>query len=263
MEHNGVSHLLLTFSRNDCRSEDGESGPGGICRSGLSYDGAWGSPGGDRGGTTRIAQPLCARWLKPAFGTVFGLERRVDWPRLADTTFPEDDGKPKFAVHSSLRRGWFFGSERFREQLLRMLAKRPARIEKANGDHGAQFNDYAERRALALIRAALEHFGIDLATLRRAHKADWRKGLLAAMIQKETTMRLDWMTGQLHMGIVQIWIAQALVDRSKRSFRSLEAYLRVELPIAHLTARTTPRPFRIFHFPIDRTERVRYLSPKE
>jgi hypothetical protein len=122
------------------------------------------------------------------------LERRVDWrnPRLAGTAFPEGDGKPQLAVYSSLRRGWFFGSEHFREQLLKMLARRPVRIEKANGYHGPQLSDYAEKRARALIREALEHFGIDLVTLRRARKGDWRKGLLAAMIQKETTMRLEW-----------------------------------------------------------------------
>ncbi len=81
-----------------------------------------------------------------------------------------------------------------------MLANRPTQIEKANGYHGPQLNDYAEKRARPLIRAGLEHFGIDLATLRRSRKGDWRKGLLAAMIQKETTMRLDWITEQLNMG---------------------------------------------------------------
>ncbi|HEY5743844.1 MAG TPA: hypothetical protein VIS99_15045 [Terrimicrobiaceae bacterium] len=64
-------------------------------------------------------------------------------------------------------RGWLFGSERLREQLLKMLAKRPARIENANGYHGPQLSDYEEQRARALVRAALEHFGTDLATLRR------------------------------------------------------------------------------------------------
>ena len=130
------------------------------------------------------------------------LERRVDWrsPRLAGTSFAESDGKPELAVYSSLRRGWFFGSEKFREKLLRMLAKRPARIEKANGYYGPQLNDYSEKRARGLIRAALEHFRTDLATLRRARKGDRRKGLLAAMIQKETTMRLDCITQQLNMG---------------------------------------------------------------
>jgi hypothetical protein len=91
--------------------------------------------------------------------------------------------------------------QRFREELLKMLAKRPTRIEKANGYHGPQLSDYAEKRARALIRGALEHFGTDLATLRRARKGDWRKGLLAATIQKETTMRLDWISEQLNMAI--------------------------------------------------------------
>jgi putative transposase len=130
------------------------------------------------------------------------LEQRVDWghPRQAGTTFPVGSGHARLAVYSSLRRGWFFGSERFREELLKMLAKRASRIEKANGYHGPQLSDYAEKRARALIQAALEHFGTDLPTLRRARKGDWRKGLLAAMIQKETTMRLDWIAEQLHMG---------------------------------------------------------------
>jgi hypothetical protein len=81
-------------------------------------------------------------------------------------------------VYSSLRRGWFFGSETFREKLLGMLAKRSGEIEKANGYHGPQLNDYTERRARGLIRAALERFGTDLATLRRARKGGWRKGVL-------------------------------------------------------------------------------------
>jgi putative transposase len=130
------------------------------------------------------------------------LEQRVDWrnPRLAGTTFPEDDGKPHLALYSSLRRGWFFGSENFREKLLKMLSQRPTRIEKANGYHGAQLNDYGEKQARALIRAALEHFGTNLAAFRETRKGDWRKGLLAALIQKETTMKLDWITEQLNMG---------------------------------------------------------------
>ena len=130
------------------------------------------------------------------------LERRVDWrnPRLAGTTFPEGNGQPQLAVYSSLRRGWLFGSEQFREKLLRMLAKRPTQIERANGYHGPQLNDYAEKRARGLIRAGLDtlwHRSGDPAAVSQGRLA---KGLLAAMIQKETTMRLDWITEQLKMG---------------------------------------------------------------
>ena len=127
------------------------------------------------------------------------LEQRVDWrnPRLAGTTFPEDHGKPHLALYSSLRRGWFFGSERFREKLLKMLVQRPARIEKANGYHGAQLNDHAEKQARALIRVALEHFGTDLATLRAARKGDWRKGTRGANSeQNDDEVGLDYRAAQ-------------------------------------------------------------------
>ena len=50
------------------------------------------------------------------------------------------------------------------------------------------------------MRSGLEHFGTDLATLRRVRKVDWRKGLLAAMLRKETTIRLDWISAQLNTG---------------------------------------------------------------
>ena len=88
---------------------------------------------------------------------------------------------------------------KFREKLLGMLAKRPPRIEKTNGYHRPQLNDYAEKRARAYSGSAR--------TLRNGSgnvvagtQGRWRKGPLAAMIQKETTMRLDWITEQLNMG---------------------------------------------------------------
>ena len=56
------------------------------------------------------------------------------------------------------------------------------------------------KRARALIRTGLEHFGTDLATLRQSRKGDWRKRLLAAMIPKQTTVRPDWIVEQLNMG---------------------------------------------------------------
>jgi len=41
---------------------------------------------------------------------------------------------------------------------------------------------------------------MDVEELKRARKGDWRKGLLAAMIQGKTTMRLDWISEQLSTG---------------------------------------------------------------
>lgn len=130
------------------------------------------------------------------------LEKRVDWRKPVDvgTSFPAGEGKPDLAVYSALRRGWLFGSQKFREEMLGLVEKRKKRIQKANGYHGPQLHDHGEKRARRLISAGLAHFEVDLATFQGARKGDWRKGLLAAMIHAETTMKLDWISEQLHMG---------------------------------------------------------------
>ena len=84
--------------------------------------------------------------------------------------------------------------------MLKLAEKRKVEIRKANGYYGAQLQDFGEKRARALIRAGMRHFKIDRKSLREAPKGDWRKALIAAMIQNETTMRLDWISERLEMG---------------------------------------------------------------
>jgi hypothetical protein len=132
------------------------------------------------------------------------LELRVDWtnPGQAGAVYCEGDGKPDLAVHSALRRGWFFGSQEFRDMLLKLAAKRLAgRVKrKADGYQGADLRDHGERWAERILEAGLEHFGVNREELRTAAKGDWRKRLLAALIQKETTVRLDWISESMRMG---------------------------------------------------------------
>ena len=64
------------------------------------------------------------------------LEERVDWsaPSKAGKEFSEGEGKPKLSVYSSLQRGWFFGSQEFKEELLKRLKGIVPR-SKAGGPH--------------------------------------------------------------------------------------------------------------------------------
>jgi len=132
------------------------------------------------------------------------LELRVHWtnPSQAGAVYCEGDGKPDLAVHSALRRGWFFGSQEFRDMLMKLAAKRLAgRVKrKADGYQGADLRDHGERCAERILEAGFEHFGVNREELRTAAKGDWRKGLLAALIQKETTVRLDWISETMRMG---------------------------------------------------------------
>jgi hypothetical protein len=73
-------------------------------------------------------------------------------------------------------------------------------METANGCDGGQVHDHGEQRARALLEAGLQHFGLKREELVELPKGDWRKALLATMIQRETTMKLDWISGELAMG---------------------------------------------------------------
>ena len=132
------------------------------------------------------------------------LEQRVDWdkPGQAGARYSEDEGKPKLALHSALRRGWFFGSQQFREKLLKLANKTmTGRLKrKADGYQGEDIRDHGEQRAKRIMEAGLRFFKVSRKQLRAATKSDWRKGVLAEAAQKETTVRLDWISQQLRMG---------------------------------------------------------------
>ncbi len=132
------------------------------------------------------------------------LELRVDWkdPSHAGAVYSEGGRRPELAVRSALRRGWFFGSQEFREMVLKLAANRLAgrAKRKADGYQGAELRDHGERRARRILQVGLEHFGVNLEGLRSAAKGDLRKGLLAALIQRETTVRLDWISQRMRMG---------------------------------------------------------------
>jgi len=132
------------------------------------------------------------------------LERRVDWkhPTKAGAVYSEGEGKPELAVHSAMRRGWFFGSQKFREKLLKLAAGklRERAGKKSDGYNGEDVRDHGEQRARELLQAGLGYFQTTHSELRDARKSDWKKGLLAELIRAETTMRLDWVSGELGMG---------------------------------------------------------------
>ena len=87
------------------------------------------------------------------------LESRVDWknPGQAGAVYSDGEAKPDLAVYSTLRRGWFFGSQEFREMLLKFAAKKLAgrAKRKADGYQGAELRDHGKRRAERILQAGL------------------------------------------------------------------------------------------------------------
>lgn len=134
-----------------------------------------------------------------------GLERSVDWanPTQAGLVLSSAQREPELSVHAALRRGWLFGSQAFRENL---MAKLKTKLEeegrkRANGYNGPEVNDHQSARAERLALAGCEYFELSGEGLRNLLKSDRRKALIASLIHRETTVPLDWISKRLEMGV--------------------------------------------------------------
>lgn len=112
------------------------------------------------------------------------LERRLESRR--------DDASEEF---DDVRRGWCFGDEQFRQELL-------TRVEGSAGSHhfGSEIHEAAEAKASRIIDEELRRAVWSGAELKLRQKGDPQKVMIARRLRSETTVTLQWIAAQLHMG---------------------------------------------------------------
>jgi REP-associated tyrosine transposase len=97
------------------------------------------------------------------------------------------------ADYRAIRRGWYLGSEQFRQELLA--------AERVGLSHyGAERQESDAQKAERIVRVEIGRLGwveVDLAAQR---KGDPRKVAIARRLRRETTMSLKWIAGRLQMG---------------------------------------------------------------
>lgn len=122
------------------------------------------------------------------------LETLIDWscPDRAGRVLWEGQG-----LQSTMRRGWYFGSQEFREKLLGMTGRRDGGRP---GLERADRRDHGIADAEAILEAGLGHFGLARDDLPGLRKNDPRKALLAFMIKDRTSVPQSWIVEQLSMG---------------------------------------------------------------
>lgn len=105
------------------------------------------------------------------------------------------------SLQATLRRGWYFGREAFREWLLaqsrQVLAKRS---EGGQNYHGPELSDHGENRAREIIDTYLLEANLDRTALARLKKSDPFKVEMAQAVRKETNVSLQWLAKELFMG---------------------------------------------------------------
>jgi hypothetical protein len=146
-------------------------------------------------------------WLKTdeGFGSL-GLEDSVKGRRLyvrrleekarqgvAAPVLPEDQ-----SLQSTLRRGWYWGSEQFREFLLKKLDGEAIRRNR-NYQSTQMGRDHAQAEAERIVQEGLQRFGLSESDLTSLPGSDPRKVAIAGTIHRNTTTFLGWTAKRLQM----------------------------------------------------------------
>lgn len=95
----------------------------------------------------------------------------------------------------AVRRGWCFGDQAFRKELLGQMAER-----RGPNHYGEERFESDEARALSILEEELGRRGWNVEELKRRAKGDKKKVAIAIRLRRETTMTLRWIADRLAMG---------------------------------------------------------------
>ena len=97
--------------------------------------------------------------------------------------------------YKAIRRGWFFGEQALREELLAQVAERSGPFH-----YGEELRESAVAQAERIVAEELKRRRWEEGELARRRKGDTKKVALAQRLREETTMTLAWIAEQLQMG---------------------------------------------------------------
>ena len=126
--------------------------------------------------------------------------------RLALEEIADREGQPTqetlgTRLRSSLERGWYFGTEAFREQVLERAREAIGQRSQAKQNyHGAEVHDHGEWEARKIIAQRLLEAGLRSLDLGILPKSDPRKIQIAKEVRTETSVPLSFVAGELSMG---------------------------------------------------------------
>ncbi|HWY32891.1 MAG TPA: transposase [Candidatus Acidoferrum sp.] len=133
--------------------------------------------------------------------------------RRMEEALEERRGQESGADYKGLRRGWCFGGESFREELLGRMQ------ERVGQEHcGSARQETAEAKAERLVGEGLKRLRWREAGQARRAKGDPGKVALAAQLRVETVMTVKWIAERLRMG-ASGYVNHLLYQRRKTSKR--------------------------------------------
>lgn len=119
---------------------------------------------------------------------------REEGSRRAGVIAPEKDRR-----RSHLRQGWYWGSERFAEAMLKLAESAVRSRQNRTYRSSAVSRAHDEKEALRLLREGLEAAGLEEEAIARLPGSDARKGALASLLLERTVARQAWIAERLGM----------------------------------------------------------------
>ena len=158
----------------------------------------------------------------------------------------------------SVRRGWCFGDDQFRQEML-------TRVEgEARSHHfGSEIHEASEAKASRIIDEELRRAVWSAAELKLRLKGDPGKVAIARRLRAETTVTLQWIAAQLHMGtkshLSHLLYWQRRSESEDQSIKAAKASVKAARLRVSLPNRTERKSRTLEAVPVIATEREQAL----
>ncbi len=124
------------------------------------------------------------------------LEKRMREEELSRCGWSEREGQ---TLNNTLRRGWYWGSENFREKLLGLLERQIVKAQNRNFRSSEQNKAHGEAEAQRLLGLGMDALGLSDSDIRRPVRGDLRRVAVAKVLDSRTTVSQKWIAQRLNM----------------------------------------------------------------
>jgi putative transposase len=100
---------------------------------------------------------------------------------------------------SHLQKGWYWGTQEFRECILKEFSKQITKKKNRNYQSGLLNKEHSLEQAEAILRQACQHYGVKEKALLADRRGDLRKISVARKIWQETTVSQHWIAERLKL----------------------------------------------------------------
>ena len=126
------------------------------------------------------------------------LDRRAVVEDAARSGIPEDSAEVD-ARRSHLRRGWYWGSEKFAERLLKMVEAMSGKGKSRGYKRATEQRAHGEKQAEKWLAEGLAAAELSEEGIRSLPGSDGRKAALAELLWSRTTVSQEWLAENLHL----------------------------------------------------------------